>query len=233
MAVYFANLSFLVEEAAFHNRLALIPKERREAILRMKNPADRRRSLGAGLLLEYGLQNAGYSLLENMQGKICVHIEKGTYGKPYIAELPDCCFNLSHAGDYAAAVFAGCTVGIDIERIRDVRPGMQKRFFTAEECAFLSRDGKLPDKKGEISELTERQKRDFFWIWTRKESYIKAVGEGMHLPLRAFSVLEDKVNGEHDYYLHTWEPAAGYRMSVCAAEPLDMCMAELDLAKSI
>lgn len=226
--VYYADISFLTGEEVFHDGMACVSKERQDAILRMKNPADQRRSLGAGLLLEYGLRTQGYSLREGVSGSICVHLKRGAYGKPYIAELPDCCFNLSHAGDYVAAAFADCMVGIDIERVRDVRSGLANRFFTAEECAFLQRD-----QKDDLFELEERQKQEFLWLWTRKESYIKAVGEGMHLPLNAFSVLDDIVCREHNYYLHTCEPVTGYQLSVCATAPMNVRMTEIDLAKSI
>ena len=138
-------------------------------------------------------------------------------------------FNLSHAGDYAAAVFDEGEVGIDVEQARRVNVNVMRRQFTAEENAYLLSE---PDA--------------FLRLWTRKESYCKAVGEGLHLPLSSFDVLEDKVAGrtapaaeaavrEADagqFYLYTEVPVKGYVLSVCAGHPITGCPVEnVDLRK--
>lgn len=218
--IWLADTSVFADEALFAKGLTWITKERRTQIERLKSPADQRRSLGAGLLLELGLRERGLSLLAGVPGKMHVHMNRGAFGKPYLTEKPEIFFNLSHAGDYAAAVFTDCAAGIDIELKRHVRSGMAERFFTEEECAALLR--------GE---------HDFFWFWTRKESYIKAVGEGMHLPLTDFCVLSDKMMGERDCFFKTWEEAEGLFLSVCAAKPIVAAPIRVDLgaklAKSI
>lgn len=201
--ILLADTSAFADEALFAKGLTWITKERRAQIERLKSPADKRRSLGAGLLLELGLRERGLSLLAGVPGKMHVRMKRAAFGKPYLAEKPEISFNLSHAGDYAAAVFTDCAAGIDIELKRHVRPGVAERFFAEEECAALMR--------GE---------HDFFWFWTRKESYIKAVGEGMHLPLTGFCVLSDKMIGERDCFFKTWEEAEGLFLSVCAAKPI-------------
>lgn len=121
-----------------------------------------------------------------------------------------CHFNLSHAGDYAAAVFDEGEVGIDVEQVRRVNVNVMRRQFTAEENAYLLSE---PDA--------------FLRLWTRKESYCKAVGEGLHLPLSSFDVLEDQVAGRTapaaeaavrkadagQFYLYTEVPVKGYVLS--------------------
>lgn len=218
--VLLADTAVLADDVLFEKGLAWITKERRAQITRLKSPADRRRSLGAGLLLELGLRGQALSLLAGVPGKTHVSMRRGAFGKPYLAERQEFFFNLSHAGDYAAAVFADCEAGIDVELKRHVRPGIAERFFTEEECAALLH--------GE---------HDFFWFWTRKESYIKAVGEGMHLPLTDFCVLSDKMSGERSYFFKTWEEEEGLFVSVCAERPIVAVPIRVDLraelAKSI
>ena len=131
----------------------------------------------------------------------------------------------SHAGDYAAAVFDDDEVGIDMERTRRVNVNVMRRQFTAAENAYL------------------RSKPDaFLRLWTRKESYCKAVGEGLHLPLSSFDVLEDQVTGAKvpdiktadakEFYLYTEVPAEEYVLSVCAGHPVGGCLVEeVDLRK--
>ena len=234
MRVLITNISPLRDAALYEELLRYVPAERQEKIARCGKQEDRRRSLGAGLLLEYGLRSMGCSLLPLVPGTETVHLVRGTHGKPELSGGTGVHFNLSHAGDYAAAVFDDGAVGIDVERARRVNVNVMQRQFTAAENAYL------------------RSKPDaFLRLWTRKESYCKAVGEGLHLPLSSFDVLEDQVAGrtapaaeaaeaemavrEADagqFYLYTEVPVKGYVLSVCAGHPITGCPVEnVDLRK--
>ena len=106
----------------------------------------------------------------------------GSRGKPAVAvrgSQPAICFNLSHASALAAiAIGRGREVGIDIELIRSefADGGIAKRYFSAKEIDELSR---LP---------AELRTEGFFLCWTRKEAYIKARGDGLHIALDSFDV---------------------------------------------
>lgn len=87
-------------------------------------------------------------------------------------------FNLSHTpGLIALAVTQGRAVGIDVENlsVRAVSTAMARRFFAPAEAAALA------------SLAPEHWQRRFFEYWTFKESYIKARGLGLSLPLDKFS----------------------------------------------
>ena len=103
----------------------------------------------------------------------------GVKGKPALADQPSLRFNLAHAGDLAAVAFtADCEIGIDLEPIRPM-PDLQQiagRFFCPEESAEI------------LSLPPVERDRAFFLCWTRKEAYVKAVGEGLSLPLSDFRV---------------------------------------------
>ena len=200
-----------------HMPLALyemLTPERREKIKRIRIESEQRRSAAVGLLLEYGLRQRGYSL-------VCDHgfqklgISRETYGKPYLTGTEQLFFNLSHSGSYAAAVFSDEPVGIDVERVRPADMALAKRFFAAEEYAALRAVSDERDMGGRLD-------REFIRLWTRKESYIKAVGEGMHLPLADFSVLAETVSyGQFGtYYLSTWEMFDDAVLSVCAGKEI-------------
>ncbi|WP_459855300.1 4'-phosphopantetheinyl transferase family protein [Humidesulfovibrio idahonensis] len=88
-------------------------------------------------------------------------------------------FNLSHAGDWIlVAVSVSGPVGIDVEPLR-VLPdadALVERFFAPEErSAYLACSE--PDRA-----------RAFFTLWTRKEAYAKALGQGLGLGFDAFAV---------------------------------------------
>lgn len=240
IGIYVADIRPLAEEEIFREQMGLLPMERQERIRRYRDRGDQQRGLGAGLLLEYGLRARGCSLLEDVPGKKRVRLERGAYGKPYILDEAQLCFNLSHAGDYVAAVFAPWEVGIDIEQIRAARFAVARRFFTAEEYAYLERYREAPEQNMDCSLIGQDRGMGqhltasdgvFTAMWTRKESYIKAVGEGMHLPLADFSVLEDRILGAEEYYLCTWEEPQGYMLSVCARMPVEAEVIYVPLAE--
>ncbi len=88
-------------------------------------------------------------------------------------------FNVSHSGGIALYAFARRRqIGVDVEQIRrdfDVE-SIAHRFFSASE-------------QKQLAALPGSEKVDaFFRCWTRKEAYIKAIGEGLSLPLSQFDV---------------------------------------------
>jgi len=107
-----------------------------------------------------------------------------SHGKPYLAEgaRKEVQFNLSHAGERAlVAITVGRKVGVDIEQecqLHDLAD-MAHRFFAPAEIAALRA---LP-----VAEQTAA----FFRCWTRKESFVKALGDGLSYPLAHFEVSLD------------------------------------------
>lgn len=105
-----------------------------------------------------------------------VPLTYGPYGKPAVQGLR---FNLAHSNELA--VYAFCRnreLGVDVEWMRPLidAPAIAQRFFSAQENAALN---SLPQ--------TERLAA-FFRCWTRKEAYLKALGDGLARPLTAFDV---------------------------------------------
>lgn len=106
----------------------------------------------------------------------------GKNGKPAIAETCDkgtIQFNLSHSNGVALFAFARKhKIGVDIEHIRDIAETEQivERFFSTNENEVLR-------------SLSENQKREaLFNGWTCKEAFVKALGDGLSLPLDKFDV---------------------------------------------
>lgn len=109
------------------------------------------------------------------------HFESGTHGKPALvpaAMLPDVDFNLSHSGSHALlAVSTGCMLtGVDMEFHRPARNfhGLAQRNFAQSEVARLT--------GLEEMELAA----EFYDIWTLKEAFVKATGEGLSRSLGDF-----------------------------------------------
>jgi 4'-phosphopantetheinyl transferase len=103
----------------------------------------------------------------------------GARGKPGVSDTSLLQFNLTHSDAMAAiAVMTDCAVGIDLERLRPIADmeEIARRYFCAEEAAEI------------LGLPADERDRAFFRCWTRKEAYIKAIGDGLSCPLDSFQV---------------------------------------------
>ena len=166
--LYIASSDPLTNSARF-DRLALtIPEARREKLAAYRNEGARRLSLAASLLLVRALQDKG------------LHVDKialSEYGKPYLPQLPDFHFSLSHSGNMALCAVSDEEVGCDIELPRGYDPAIARRFFHPAEQEWL------------FSHPEAEQSDAFFRLWTCKESFVKALGLGLSLGLDSFAVI--------------------------------------------
>ena len=109
------------------------------------------------------------------------HFEFNAHGRPHVAarhaDAAGLRFNVSHADALVVvAVTGGAEVGVDVEdTARPATLGVADRFFTRGEAAAMNA---LPP---------DERIRRFWQLWTLKESYMKARGLGLALPLDSFS----------------------------------------------
>jgi len=127
-----------------------------------------------------------------------VQFTYGSHGKPALTSGSGLRFNMAHSRELALYAFtAGCEIGVDVEQVRSM-PDLEsiaQRFFN----------------KVEVTELMAVQggpaRTDaFFRCWTRKEAYMKAVGEGLSMGL-------DQVPGP-DWNVRQFVPAESYAGAV-------------------
>lgn len=130
---------------------------------------------------------AGRGTLRLLLGAYCdlapedVSFEYGDKGKPRLASslgVTGVHFNLSHSRERALIAVGPTPLGVDVEFKRQVKEAIAiaKRYFSDNEQLALS---SLP---------AEQVNDAFFTCWTRKEAYVKAVGDGLTIPLRSFDV---------------------------------------------
>ncbi|HTC20098.1 MAG TPA: 4'-phosphopantetheinyl transferase superfamily protein [bacterium] len=100
-------------------------------------------------------------------------------GKPFVKGSP-LRFSLSHSGSLIACSFGWREVGIDVERIDCLGPQdwalLAERYFSPAEYQYL------------FSQPRDRRPLAFVRIFTRKEAYVKALGQGLGLPFKSFTV---------------------------------------------
>lgn len=205
MKLFAYNISPLEDTALFAHALTLISSQRKKKVLALRRPQDQRRSLGAGLILRYGLAALGYS--EQDMG-----IANDAKGKPHCTHMPHVQFNLSHSGAVVLGGFAvGCAVGVDVEQYSPMEYlALAKRFFHPSEYECL------------VQETPAQQARQFFRIWTRRESCLKAVGCGLTVQPASLSVVSDStstvLNGIH-WHIREYPAPDGYALAVCTQSP--------------
>jgi 4'-phosphopantetheinyl transferase len=124
---------------------------------------------------------------EKIFGLNSYKIEKNLFGKPTIENYTEQSFNISHSGNLIICGVSKFTIGVDIEEVRTISGILEiaKNNFSEKEFSYLS-------EKASEEELL----LSFYDIWTKKESFVKAVGGGLSIPLNSFDVplkLNDKL----------------------------------------
>ncbi len=168
--IYALNIERQLDESLFTGLLQHVNPEKRYRIRRFLRWEDAHRGLLAELLIRRqiieltGMNNRDISFYFN------------EYGKPSLVGQGGFHFNLSHSGIWVVCAIDRHAVGIDVEKVSPIDFGISRNFFNEDE----HRDLMSRDEQDRLSY--------FFTLWTLKESYIKAEGKGLSIPLDSFSM---------------------------------------------
>jgi 4'-phosphopantetheinyl transferase len=141
--------------------------------------ADRRAHLAAHALARWMLSEAGGL------PPTAWRFVTGRAGKPELDPahgLPWLRFNITHTRSLVACgIAAQDDIGLDVEDLarREAGPGVAERAFAPAERALLA--AAPPERRHEV----------FLRIWTLKESFVKATGDGLGLGLDRFAFALD------------------------------------------
>jgi 4'-phosphopantetheinyl transferase len=108
-----------------------------------------------------------------------IELSYGPKGKPALRPATRIRFNTSHSGQMAIHAFTyDCELGVDVEQLRELDDpeAIAARFFSSAEVSELL--SLRPDDRGLA----------FLRCWTRKEAYVKSIGDGLAIPLNHFQV---------------------------------------------
>lgn len=183
--VYFSSILALSDE--LYNKFYKITK-RKSKIDKLLKIDDKKRSLLAGILLDFALKERGifsYELYYN------------DFGKPFLAGIP-LFFSLSHSGDFVLCALSDKCVGADIELVKGDNTDIARHFFS----------------KDEFSKITSND--DFFELWCKKESYLKALGTGLSAGLDTQLNDEILIN-KQKYYIQQLQIHKAYKAALCSA----------------
>ena len=128
-----ARLERPLTERETEAMLPLLPPERQERLLRIKQSEKRREPLCAYLILRH-------ALWDQYRWRELPPIRLTSLGKPYFPDFPEVHFNLSHTTGAVLVALSGEPVGVDIEHIRPVSERAMRRLadVTTERAFFQS-----------------------------------------------------------------------------------------------
>ncbi|WP_242222227.1 4'-phosphopantetheinyl transferase superfamily protein [Bacillus cereus group sp. BfR-BA-01380] len=130
-------------------------------------------------------------------------------------------FNVSHSGEWVICAMVGeGRVGIDIEKIRPIDFDVAKYCFTMEELDVL------------FNLNPEKQLSLFYELWTLKESFVKAIGQGLSYSLNSFGfdmeswkggrILLKNAQGipQYGWHFRFFHLDEKYRIALCSNQQL-------------
>lgn len=139
-------------------------------------------------------------------------LKKNIFGKPLLENYPNFYFNISHSGKWIVCAIDDQPIGIDIQQIVVFDFKFVVEFFSIKEIKSISERQK------------EQQLNYFYDLWTLKESYVKAKGIGLNLPLHLFSIMickdgikKELLRGDENMFLKQYYIDHHYSLSVCAS----------------
>ena len=220
---YLADIGPLAEPSVYKRLSEAMTEKRANRVAKLKNEKDRMLSVGAETLLSMAVSKYLSGKLFSSHTERVIEVDlsaidavtfaaeemrtvaAGKNGKPYLEAVPDLFYNLSHSGTKVLLAVSDREIGCDIQKVSGNRERIVKRFYTEAEQAYVS---------GSAERFTE--------IWSRKESFVKAVGLGISADFTAFSVsdadgnavLSEKLSGE-DWELISAKWPEGYRGCIC------------------
>ncbi len=203
-----------VEAEAVHASAALLSDAERQRASHFAFDRDRNRFIVARARLRrllasrLGLRPEAVELVYGPRGKPAL--------SPGFADL-DLRFNMSHSEDIAVYAFSyGREIGVDVEAVRELRDAddVAARFFSRRENEAYRALDPLDKPLG------------FFNCWTRKEAFIKALGDGLYHPLDRFDVslapgepakilcVENTSGADCGWRMDSFSPAPGFVAAV-------------------
>ncbi|MBU3198547.1 4'-phosphopantetheinyl transferase superfamily protein [Clostridium estertheticum] len=206
MEIYSVNISNWDCKDKIDGLLEYISKEKIDKFKKFKFKEDILRSVYGDILIRNII--CRYFNIKNNE----INFMKGLYGKPYLKDVKEFNFNISHSGNWVVCVVDKKEVGIDIEQIKPIEIAIAKKNFTTEEYERI------------IGQKDYLRISMFYNLWTLKESFIKIIGKGLYIPLNSFNVNiynENNItvrtkNNLETFYFKQYNIDSNYKMAVCS-----------------
>lgn len=115
-------------------------------------------------------------------------------GKPYFEKDFGTFFNISHSGEWCFVAFSDGKIGIDVQKIKELKGNVAQRFFNEKDNLYINGD-------------SEKAVLRTIEVWCVKESYVKMLGTGLGYGLSSFYedftnnlIVDTKSDGTKAYF---------------------------------
>jgi 4'-phosphopantetheinyl transferase len=146
----------------------------------------------------------------------CLVFREGPNKKPFFND--ELHFNVSHSEEMILITVSSKPVGVDVEKIRFR--------FPLEE---LIREIASPEEL-EIYRESSDTLDFFYYLWTRKESLLKASSKGIEDSLNRLNVLDGRrtlpaelIGSDQDWFIGSFKMNGDYRGCIASSYPLEDC----------
>lgn len=172
-----------------------LPTSIQDQILKYRKWQDREERLIGKSLLLAELQFLG------KPPALLTALKYTAFQRPYLDDAAD--FNISHSnGITVCAISETHRVGIDIEKCQRTNINDFEAQFSPSEWKQI-----LEHKNSELA---------FFRLWTKKEAFLKATGDGLNIPLCTIPIEANKVAlNNQEWFLHEIDLDKGYICHLC------------------
>ena len=197
MTLYVVDCTPWLSDQVVEDALPYLDDKRRSRMRRLRVPLKRAQCVAAGLLLTKVLGQDGVAPL----------LAYGENGKPYLTEINDTFFSITHSDKWVFLAVADCEIGIDAQIPRKVCPRLAARSTSPEELVWVK----------------ENTEPNFTRLWTMKEAYITPTEKGLTVPIREVTISVPLTDGYDEENRCYWSLLSyeGIPLSVCSAKPLD------------
>lgn len=194
-----------VDLLKMNHLISILPIEKQQRVRRYIHREDALRTVTADILSRSMI--CGSLNIKNDE----IQLEHNEYGKPFLSDQHTLQFNNSHSGQWVVCALSQAAIGVDVEQISDIDLDIAKYYFSEQEYS-------------DLYERADDWKLDYFFdLWTLKESYIKAAGMGLSLPLKSFTIRKnndaivlDTQNEMKHCFFKQYPIDSSYKMSLCA-----------------
>ena len=177
----------------FNELLSFCSEKEQESILKYRFQKDRLFKLLGRLMVQYKFE------------KNHIEFEHSKFGKPFVEGRSH--FNISHSGAIAAVAFSENEIGFDIEIMEDGDKSDIISHFHSDEKEYLINASSI---------------NDFYLVWTRKESFLKATGIGLQGGLNKYNCLQEVIKKENQsWHIFTNKLIDGYASAICKTNEID------------
>ena len=190
--IWYSNIDYFSEDA-YLEELSRFPENLQQEIEKPHSILERKlKLLGRMLVRHYEISEGRDFSWENWK--------LGSFGKPKMEGGTQ--FNISHSGSVVAVTFADDELGLDIEQDASVEVNRISKFLHPLEREFI--------------EKSDDQRSSLFYVWTRKEAYLKAIGTGLQEKLAETNCLEHPVQHDKRWFIQSERMMMDYWVSVCS-----------------